>query len=151
VTRKKVKPPEDWRSGWLAASFMSTATRVGALPRPLAPGEDDEVEAEISACIKQTLHSFDINVEITAAIISPQAPSNRWRYVGVLKTERGPATCMLQSNSPDALITQAVAWTNHFKQKWDRATRMLEKLDELAFLGHTVRSHKKKTKDGSNG
>lgn len=144
--KKKNKASEDWEQGWLAASFMSTATTLGIVPKQVAPGDDDKAEEEVTSLIDSILLSCGIMSEITSAVLSPQPPSSRWRYIGVVRTEFGPASCMLQAGSPELLLGQAVIWANHFKLKYESAIRMMARLDEIGLLGNT--KPKRKIKRG---
>lgn len=135
--KKKNSPSTDWSHGWLAASFMSTAATLGLVPRPSLPGDDDKIEAEITVGIAELLLSSGIIAEITAAVLIPQPPSTKWRYIGVVKTEFGPSTCMLNASNPTGLIEQAVFWANNYITKYNRAVKLMEKLDKLATYVHT--------------
>lgn len=146
--KKKNDFSEEWSHGWLAASFMSTATTLGLVPRPTAPGDDDLVEAEVSLAIQEMLSSADIPVEITAAVLVAQPPSTKWRYIGVVKTVFGPTTCMLNATNAAGLTEQAVFWANSFIGKFKRAQALMEKLDRLASYVHTPR--RKVSKEGKS-
>jgi hypothetical protein len=147
--KKKSKIPEEWSQGWLAASFMSTATTLGIMPRPIGPGDDDLIEAEVTLSISEMLSSANIQAEITAAVLVAQPPSTRWRYIGVVKTEFGPTTCMLNAKSAAGLSEQAVFWCNSFISKFKRAQALMDKLDRLALYVHTP-GRNSKTKEGKN-
>jgi hypothetical protein len=137
--KKKNKVPDDWSYGWLAASFMSTAATLGIISKPVGHGDDERAEQEVTAHIESILISCGILASLTAAVLSPVPPSSKWRYIGVVRTEFGPVTCMIEARSPEALLDQATTWANHFKQKYDRATRLMDRLDSLQVLGHTGR------------
>jgi hypothetical protein len=145
--KKKNKIPDDWSYGWLAASFMSTAATLGIISKPVGHGDDDRAEQEVTSHIEAILISCGIIASVTAAVLSPIPPSSKWRYIGVVRTEFGPATCMLEGKSPEALIDQATTWSNHFKQKYERATRLMRRLDSLQVLGHTDRKRRNRRKD----
>jgi hypothetical protein len=142
--KKKNKAPDDWSYGWLAASFMSTAATLGIIAKPVGHGDDDRAEQEVTAHIESILISCGILASLTAAVLPPVPPSGKWRYIGVVRTEFGPVTCMLEGRSPEALLEQATTWSNHFKQKYDRATRLMNRLDSLKILGHTSRKRKER-------
>jgi len=135
--KKKTNPPQDWSHGWLAASFMSTAATLGIVPPPAAPGDDDKIEQEITLQVFELLQAADIVAEITAAVLMAQPPSTRWRYIGVVKTEFGPTTCMLDASSAAGLAEQAVFWANNFIYKYNKAVKMMERLDKMTLYLQT--------------
>jgi hypothetical protein len=143
MKKKNNFPPHDWSHGWLAASFMSTASSLGLVPPPNPPNIDDQIEVEITTGIAQMLLSAGIIGEIEAAVLAPNPPSSRWRYIGVIKTDFGPVSCMIEATNPAKLADQSVFWANRFIHKYKKALLLMEKFDRLADFVHTPLRKKK--------